>query len=524
MSRMDSGKQPFARACWGLAALLLAVGCASPVPRFTDDTQEAGLFYRGRGKCIALGDINADGQPDIYACVVYGEDRFFLNRGDGTFRDETASLKPVGDGHGAAFVDLNNDGHTDLFVACNPESGSQPPVQPNRLYLGPAMKEVARAAGIDGELIAPKPDAPALNRSCGVAIGDYDNDGDLDIYVAKGSYESGYPNALYENRLAAGELSFVDVAERAGVVDLGAGTAGGGYVCAFADFDDDGFLDLFIGNLDLNNKGVGLRLFRNKGDGTFADVSEQTGVTGSGMCTGCAVGDVDNDGDLDLLVTFGDAKRPSALYLNDGRFRFRERAVEVGLGDKLSARGCCLGDVDNDGDLDILIAEFFGGKLYVNQGDGTFREGAEEAGISNPGMHGCTFGDMDNDGDLDFYTTNWYMSQLPQTGGFLFFRNQRNDGNWLKVQVEGTTSNRSAVGARVSVYEAGHAGDKAHLRGFREIASGSGVFSSPPLIQHFGLDGRKTYDVVVYFPMTKRNVVLRGVAAAQMLNVTEPAQ
>ncbi len=511
-------------ACSGLVVLLLAAGCASPGPRFVEDTQEAGLFYRGSGKCIAFGDINSDGWLDVYACAVYAEDRYYVNEGDGAFRHATATLKPVGDGHGAVFVDLDNDGRTDLFVACNPESGSKPPVQPNRLYLGPAMKDVAQAAGIEGKLIAPKPDAPKLNRSCGVAVGDIDNDGDLDVYVAKGAYEPGYPNSLYENRSTPGKPSFVDVAKQAGVDDPGAGTAGGGYVCTFADFDDDGFLDLFIGNIDLSNKEVGRRLFRNKGDGTFADVSKESGVGGPGMCTACATGDVDNDGDLDLLVAFGDAKRPTALYINDGGFRFRERAVQAGLGDKLSARGCTMGDVDHDGDLDILIAEFFGGKLYVNSGDGTFLERSKEAGVSNPGMHGCAFGDVDNDGDLDFYTTNWYMRQLPQTGRFLFFRNQRNDENWLKVRVRGTTSNRSAVGARVSVYDAGRAGDKARLRGFREITSGSGVFSSPPLVQHFGLSRRKKYDVVVTFPTTKRRVVLRGVATAQTLTVTEPKQ
>ncbi|MFH1732842.1 MAG: ASPIC/UnbV domain-containing protein [Planctomycetota bacterium] len=119
-------------------------------------------------------------------------------------------------------------------------------------------------------------------------------------------------------------------------------------------------------------------------------------------------------------------------------------------------------------------------------------------------------------------STNWHMRQLPETGGFLFFRNQRNDKNWLKVRAKGTASNRSAVGARLSVCDAGHAGSKRRLRGFREIAAGSGVFSSQPLEQHFGLDARSKYDLVVYFPTTKRKVVLRGVATAQALEVTEP--
>jgi len=404
MAEIRPARQAAAWMCFGLAALLVATGCAGPaakvrkppeVPRFVDDTKEAGLFYRGCGKCVAFGDINEDGWLDLYSCVVYGEDRFYLNRGKGVFSNATDLLKPrhQGDGHGAAFVDLDNDGHTDLFVACNPEGGSKPPLNLNRLYLGPAMKDVALAAGIQGRFITPKgkPDAEKANRSCGVAIGDYDNDGDLDIYVAKGSYAPGHPNALYQNRGTPGRPRFTDVTNHAGVADLGAGKAGGGYVCTFADFDDDGFLDLFIGNLDLSNKDVGLRLFRNNGDGTFADVSKESGVTGSGMCVGCVAGDVDNDGDLDLFVAFGDAKRPSALYINDGSFRFRETAAKAGVGDKLSSRGACMADVNHDGYLDILVAEFHGGKLYINQGDATFRECAREAGVRNPGMHGCTF-------------------------------------------------------------------------------------------------------------------------------------
>ena len=527
MNRPGLGRRTLMWACCGFVAVVLAAGCSTP--RFTDDTKAAGLEFRGRGKCVALGDINGDGWLDVYACVVYANDHLFLNRGDGTFRNATDSIQPLGDGHGAVFVDFNNDGQTDLFVACNPESGSKPPVQPNRLYLGPAMKDVAAAAGVEGALVAPvgKPEAPKLNRSCGVAVGDIDNDGDLDMYVAKGSYDYGFPNSLYENRSKDGKLRFVDIAKEAGVADLGAVTAGGGYVAAFADFDDDGLLDLFIGNLDLKNKDTGLRLFRNKGDGTFADVSKQSGVTGPGMVVACSVGDVDNDGDLDLFVTFGNGdavKRSSGLYLNDGGFKFREVSQQAGIVEQVSARGCTLGDVNNDGYLDILVAEFWGGKLYVNRGDGTFREQSKEAGIKNHGMHGCTFADMDNDGDLDFYTTNWYMSQFAESGQFLFFRNQQNDKNWLKVLVKGTTSNRSAVGARVSVYDAGHAGDKAHLRGFREVAAGSGVFTSPPLVQHFGLSRWKKYDVVVYFPTSKRKVVLLGIRTAQTLKVTEPGK
>ncbi len=554
MSGQSCGKRKAIWACCVLVAAILVAGCepsseppASPAPvsssapsvalpppaapRFTDDTKAVGLeFVNGRGKCIALGDINADGWIDVYACAVYDKDRFYVNKGDGTFRNETDSIQPLGDGHGAVFVDLNNDGHSDLFVACNPESGSKPPVQPNRLYLGPEMKDVAKAAGVEGKLIAPvgKPEAPKLNRSCGVAIGDIDNDGDLDMYVAKGAYEYGYPNSLFENRSKDGVLQFVDIAKQAGVDDLGAITnLNGGYVSAFADFDDDGLLDLFIGNIDLSNKDVGLRLFRNKGDGTFADVSKASGVTGPGMVVACAVGDVDNDGDLDLFVTFGNGdavKRSSALFINDGRFKFREVSQKAGIVEQLSARGCTLGDVNNDGYLDILVAELWGGKLYINQRDGTFREQSKEAGIKNQGMHGCTFADMDNDGDLDFYSTNWYMAQFKESGRYLFFRNGQNDKNWLKVLVKGTDSNRSAVGARVSVYDAGHAGDKAHLLGFREVAAGSGVFTSPPLVQHFGLRAGKKYDVVVYFPTTKRKVVSRGVATAQAITITEPAK
>lgn len=525
------------RSIWVLLLALAACAACSTairpgprpaVPRFSEATAQAGLDYRGSGKCVAFGDLNADGFLDLYSSVVYGADRCFTNCGDGTFAEASSLLQidPGSDGHGAVVADFDNDGYADLFVAANPESGSDPARQRNRLYMGPDLHNAAPAAGVEGEFLLPagRTNGPPMNRSCGVALGDYDHDGDLDLYLTRGAYEAGYPNALYRNDSAPGQPQFTDVAASAGVADAGAGQSGGSYACAFADFDGDDFADLFVGNLDLRGTAAGLRLFRNRGDGTFADVSETSGVRGHGFCTACAVGDIDNDGDLDLLAVFGDGKRPAALFINDGGFVFRDRAAAAGLGAVLpGARGGCLGDVNHDGWLDILVATFDGGALFVNRGAGTFAECAVAAGIRNPGMHGCALGDLDSDGDLDLYSSNWLMRQLPETGRFLLHRNERNDRNWLKVTVGGTDSNRSAIGARISVYDAGHAGDPARLRGFREVTAGSGVFSSPPLVQHFGLDARRTYDIVVRFPRTARQALLRGVKPGQSLTITEPA-
>jgi hypothetical protein len=493
---------------------------------FVDATREAGLAYWGHGKCVALGDFDGDGWLDLHLSIVYAPNRMFRNNGDGTFADVTTAtgVAGSGDAHGAAFADINNDGSMDLFVANCAESVSVSrgtTAQRNHLWWDEAevaFADMAAKTSVDGG---------EGNRSCGVAIGDIDGDGLVDIFVARGGYEES-TSVLYRNRSRGDSIRFEETAKEAGVAVIGHG-----YACAMADVNSDGALDLFVGNLMPRKGETRTRyLFLNDGHGRFTDATERSGIAIGGNTTACAFGDFDNDGRLDLCIsTMPDATGKGGgieLYRNRWDGTFEDVTERAGLASLrgASSRGVVFGDVNNDGHLDLYVANCGGttdlNRLFINRGDGTFRDATSESGLDVRFGHGCAFGDMDNDGDLDLFVSNWLMADKPGSGQFRFFRNATNNGRWLKVRVKGKRSNASGIGAKVSLYDAGHCGDHKFLRGFREVAGGSGVFSCPPLEQHFGLPRAAEYDLEVVFPTTGKVVRKPGVPARTIMEIREP--
>ncbi|MBM3240117.1 CRTAC1 family protein [Candidatus Poribacteria bacterium] len=255
--------------------------------------------------------------------------------------------------------------------------------------------------------------------SPGAAFADYNNDGYLDIYITNGS---GLPNALYHNN---GDGTFSEVAKKAGVDHRGFAMG-----CVFGDYDNDGDLDLYV--LNYNEPNV---FFRNNGDGTFTDVTRQTRTGGDGRWgVSAAFADYDNDGDLDLYVVnyikFSRDLAPkdfvlversednvllapepydpqaNVLYHNNGDGTFTDVTGQAGVADE-EGKGLAaiFGDYDNDGDADLFVAnDISRNKLYRNNGDGTFTDVSFLEGVDDPrsGM-GVDWGDYDNDGDLDFY-------------------------------------------------------------------------------------------------------------------------
>ena len=265
---------------------------------------------------------------------------------------------------------------------------------------------------------------------------DYDDDGWMDIYIVNGSRLEGFPpgeeprNVLYRNN---GDGTFAEVTEEAGV-----GDAHWGMGCTAADYDNDGYTDIYVANFGPNI------LYHNNGDGTFTDVTEEAGVGDPRWSTGTAWGDYDGDGDLDLYVANyvnfdvnnlekyrkvnvwrgievmagprGLEGAEDVFYRNNGDGTFTDFTTEAGLTDRLKGYGFAVlfADYDNDGDLDIYIAnDSVPNYLYRNNGDGTFTEVGLEAGVAysedgreQAGM-GAVFGDYDNDGDLDLFVNNF---------------------------------------------------------------------------------------------------------------------
>lgn len=453
-----------------------------------------------------------------------------------------AGVADDGLGKGVAFADINNDGLVDLYVSN--KGGS------NKLFLnqgGGAFLDITADAGAGI-------DHPGF--TMGSIFGDYDNDGLIDLYLATGGQHEIEANRLFKN---TGNGTFVDVTEKAGV-----GLKAFTYSASFVDFDNDGFLDIYCANYGVGAKNI---LYRNNGNGTFADVTDAAGVGDPSWSWMAVWADVNNDNYPDLYVVNGryPAGEPNRLYLNNRNGGFSEVGRKAGVADPNWGLGAAFADIDNDGDLDLFVSNYVGpNKLFINDGAGNFSDGSSQIkGVHEGWGKGPTFGDVDHDGDLDLYegdcklANQLYLNdgkgnfvnvvdkqpvlkcETVRTKGTAFadidndgdldlyvinwgapnklFENKQNDRKWLKVKLTGTVSNRDAYGAKVRVYAAG----SHKLIALRELRSATGFCAQEPQVLHFGLDNSKSYDVVVTFP-SGIEVKTSGVQTGKQLEVTEP--
>ena len=528
---------------------------AQPVPsqnqdvRFTDVTAELGIEFRhingesGKkhfiepiGSGVALFDFDNDGDLDLY--FVNGSDlpgisssipptnRLYRND-DGAFTDITdkASVGNTGYGLGCCVGDYNNDGFTDLYVTN---------YGPNVLYRNNGdgtFTDVADTAGVDGDQF-----------SSGCAFVDVDADGYLDLYVVnyvqfdpdtnpectrQGIPTYCTPEALpgvadvfYRNN---GDGTFTDVSERSGV----GATDGKGLGVVCGDIDNDGDVDIFVANDTTPNF-----LYRNERNGVkmtedalFAGVAlSEEGRAYSGM--GANLGDFDNDGYLDIVITnFQD--QTNSLYHNAQSGFFTEMSFAKGIGERslpYLAWGVDFSDFNNDGWLDLFVANGHlddniteidpigtyaqPNQLFLNDRGITFSENSDAAIAQQKVSRGTAFGDIDNDGDIDIVISN-----LKDTPTVL-----RNDGanasQWLAVKLIGTHCNRDAIGARVTVVSGG-------LTQMREVKSGSGYLSQNDLRLHFGLGAAMSVDTLTVRWLCGKVQTLQNVGTNQVLVVSE---
>jgi hypothetical protein len=531
-------------------------GAEEGLPVFTDVTREAGISFvhnNGSGgnyffpETVGSGcgwiDADGDGWLDLYfvnACDLPGRESeiparnvLYRNNRDGTFTDVTdiARVGDTGYGVGCAVADYDNDGDQDLFVAN---------LGPNRLYRNRGdgtFDDVSAEAGVDH---------PRYNS--GVAFLDYDLDGHLDLYVASyiqwsatsdipctriaGGKEhriycapqqyEGLKDILFHNE---GDGTFQNVSADAGIEQ--AEWNGLGVVCG--DFDMDGDPDIYVGDDASPNL-----FWINQGDGTFVDdaLLSGTGYAEGGLFEngmGVTAGDYDRDGIWDLLVN-NFQMQPTSLYrgLGDGMFEHVSIATKIAVpSTQRLSWGIHLFDYDKDGWEDIFSAnghiyynvELFSPDitwaqtdyLFRNNGDGTFSNLSEESGeyfsIRYP-SRGSAFGDYDNDGDLDIAIC------MNDASAVLLRNDAPKKNHWLLVALQGTESNRSGIGAVVTV-RTGEAIMK------RERRAGEGFASSCDPRLHFGLsDASSVEEITVDWPSGKRDRLL-DVAADQILHVTE---
>jgi hypothetical protein len=456
---------------------LLAAITAMYQAYFWTDATTAPLDDAGGYGC-AWGDYDNDGDLDLYVSSYdYGN---FLHRNDGGGSFTRIYNTPpyeIRDGTGVAWGDYDNDGDLDLYLA-------QANGQPNQLYRndgGDVFTDVTNGLPLGD-----------VGDTYGAAWGDYDEDGDIDLYIA--NYSSA--NKLLRNDGASG---FTDAT---GGTPLG--DAGYGVGVAWGDYDNDGDLDLYLSN----GSSTANKLFRNDGGGSFTDVTAPP-LNDAGTGMGVAWGDYDNDGDLDLyLVNFNGTNR---LFRNNGG-SFTDVAVSP-LNDAGYGYGCAWGDYDNDGDLDLYLANGGGtgeNRLFRNDGGGTFVDAASGL-VKNTGPStGVAWGDYDGDGDIDLYVTNNHPHNNK------LFRNEIGTANhWLHINLVGTTCNVSAIGARVRVVAGG-------VSQIREISGGSGLCSQNSLTAEFGLGFNLLVDTIeVKWPSAKSTDIYTNVAVDQMLTLYE---
>jgi hypothetical protein len=432
--------------------------------RFSDVTRGSGLeSFQGEGSGAAVADFNRDGHLDLYLTSLRnGASRLYQGRGDGTFQDVSRAAGVLADApaRSCAWSDVDADGWADLYVTC--------PSGPNRLYRNGrdgTFVNIARPAGVE----------LADRENLGCVFGDVDGDGRDDLLVT--SYRS-QVSALFRN-LGGGK--FEDITAAAGL-GRKASTVG----CELADIFNRGRLDLYL--------------------------TTDSWLSGA------------NYTEPELLKQ-GNTVEPNLLYVNDGRGRFTAEAAPV-LWHKALSHDVVLEDLDHDGFVDIYVgvdaiptgnryATSKGGNPLWTRPDGrTWREVAAEWGVKHEANCVCVpAADFDQDGDLDLLLVNFY-------GNVVLYRNNTDDKRWLVVKALGRRSNPDGIGARISVFAET---DRRPPVGFRQIRSGAGYCRSSPLVAHFGV-GRpaaEAYRVEVLFPGAKTSVVKEHVKPGQRVVVSE---
>lgn len=417
---------------------------------------------------VAAEDYDNDGDLDFYLIAgENGTNQLYQNQGDGTFTEvaESAGVAIDGEkGSGPMFADFNGDGHLDLFVGA---------VDYDKYYLFQSNGD-----GTFTDITASSGLVFTAGNSVSATAADIDEDGDLDLFISHWGHDLDEGDSLeivWRNDSSETEIKFVDISTEMGLSAAYVeqfdreenryfAEADSSFVPSLSDIDKDGDWDLLL----VSDYGLS-KILKNE-DGIFVAVTEDNLIDQFGM--GSAVGDIDNDGDMDWYVTSiaykdadGEDKNPTEgylgnmLYINDGSGNFTNASSSAGVADGGWAWGACFADFNNDSLLDIYHVNGWGqdqqlfamfnddeNRLYINNGDGTFTNMAMDLQVNDSSQgRGLACNDFDNDGDIDIIVSN-------NQGRAKYFRNELSAGNnYLKLSLQGDSDNVKALGAWVEV-------------------------------------------------------------------------
>ncbi len=439
-------------------------------------------------------DFNNDGWQDVQITngKYPGENNMlYINNGDGTFETVVSGaivsdLKPS---DGATWADHDNDGDIDCFVV--------------NWY------------GVDNLFYDNNGDETFTQVTVGTIVedngysetaswGDYNNDSYVDIYVSNSGGTK--KNYLYKNN---GDGSFLKITDGEMVNDNDSTRS-----VNWVDYDMDGDADIFVTSEANQHE----RLYRNNGDETFTSITDNALVTDAGSTMSSSWGDIDNDGDLDVFLANDQGN--DALFRNDGDNVFTKLSSDIVCNNGGNSFGSNFADIDNDGDLDLFVTNSFGGGpwnnfLYLNDATGVFTAVTTDVTTTDMGWsYGNAFGDYDKDGDMDLLVANCYGGAQNN----VLYKNETTGNNWMVINCTGMVSNKSAIGAIVKV--------KAMINGemiwqMRDITAQSGYCGQNMLPAHFGLGDATIIDsIIIKWPS---GIVdeFAAVYAGQYLNVTE---
>lgn len=457
---------------------------------------------------VAIADFNADLKKDIYAVCIFNPDRLYINYNDlagpkasgPDFKDESVNRGATGFSKnpvlsapselnmGVTAGDIDNDGDQDIYL-CSLDGKNKMLINDGKGYFRDVSNQKNRAC-------------EDLKRSNSAAFSDVDNDGDLDLFVTS-EKES---NKLYLND---GSGHFTDVTAITGLTSLN-----GGMCISFADINRDGLPDLCVSFWFSKNK-----IYLNESTTRQVKFRDITGLTDlskaeAGRSNAVVFADINNDGYPDLFIT--NRNSPNKLYLNDGKGLFSDVSTRYFQEKTFLSNGAVFADFDLDGYLDLYLTNVGENLLYRNVGGNYFEDatnafGAELSGYST----GCATGDIDNDGDIDLYVGNYINENS------LLFINNLKQKRSVTFLLQGTKSNRDAIGAQITLYLIDPLSGLKKTTGYQEINGGSGYASASAKEAIFGLVPGGSYSASVLFPASGKTIEVENLHPGDRLQIVE---